>query len=91
MNLSIEQIAEELGAGTRWQIHDAKLSGSFIFKDFSEALSFVNKVSSAARAANHHPNIFIEYNRVTLTLWTHSENGITEKDIALAKEIDKYA
>lgn len=60
----------------------------FLFSNFTEAVSFVQKVSEKAEAQNHHPTILIEYNKVTLTLSTHDEGGVTEKDVALALLID---
>jgi 4a-hydroxytetrahydrobiopterin dehydratase len=57
-------------------------------KDFAEALAFVNAVGERAEAANHHPDVAIRWNTVTLRLSTHSEGGLTEKDFALAAEID---
>ena len=51
-------------------------------------MAFVNKVAQAAKAADHHPDIEINYNRVKLTLSTHSEGGLTDKDFALARSID---
>lgn len=69
-------------------IHGTKIQRMFEFKDFSEAMIFVNKVSGLAEAADHHPEILINYKKVTLTLWTHSAGGLTEKDYELAKKID---
>jgi 4a-hydroxytetrahydrobiopterin dehydratase len=60
-----------------------------ILADFTHAMRFVNDVASAAERSNHHPDILIQWNKVTLTLSTHSEGGITIKDFALAKKIDK--
>jgi len=57
-------------------------------KDFKEALAFVNAVGDRAEAANHHPDIDIRWNKVTLSLSTHSEGKLTEKDVTLAREIN---
>ena len=59
--------------------------------DFKRAMSFVNRVADAANAADHHPDITINYNRVTTTLSTHSEGGVTDKDIDMASKIDAAA
>jgi 4a-hydroxytetrahydrobiopterin dehydratase len=56
--------------------------------DFTEAMDFVNEVAGLAEAANHHPDIDIRWNKITLHLSTHSAGGITEKDLALADQID---
>jgi len=56
---------------------------------FVSALKFVNKVGRLAEAANHHPDITINYNKVTLLLTTHDAGGLTEKDFNLARQIDE--
>jgi 4a-hydroxytetrahydrobiopterin dehydratase len=65
----------------------AALIGEWKFEDFKEALAFVNKVGEAAEEVDHHPDISIKYNRVRLTLSTHSAGTVTEKDYALADVI----
>ena len=61
----------------------------FKFKDFAEAMSFVNRVAEVAEQRNHHPDILIHgWNKVRLTLSTHSEGGVTDNDHALARQID---
>jgi 4a-hydroxytetrahydrobiopterin dehydratase len=72
---------------TPWIREGAALIGEWKFEDFAEALAFVNKVGEAAEAADHHPDITIKWNRVRLTLSTHSAGTVTKKDFALAKEI----
>jgi 4a-hydroxytetrahydrobiopterin dehydratase len=67
--------------------------GNFIVKevelaDFKEALYFVNKIGELAEKHQHHPSLIIDYNHVRISLTTHSERGVSEKDFALAKEID---
>lgn len=64
------------------------LRREFKFKDFKEALDFVNKVGELAEEANHHPDIELSWGKVVINLITHSEGKITEKDYALAKKID---
>jgi 4a-hydroxytetrahydrobiopterin dehydratase len=60
----------------------------FKFPGFPQAIEFVNKVAKLAEQAQHHPTIIITYNRVTLTLTTHTEGGLTEKDFLLAGRIE---
>ncbi len=72
-----------------WDIVDKSLVRKLALPSFPDAVAFVVKVAFAAEAADHHPDILINYRRVTLTLWTHTEGGITEKDFALAKELNK--
>ncbi len=71
-----------------WQEENNSLSKEFKFADFRSALSFVNKVGELAEKANHHPDIELSWGRVKVSLTTHSKNRITNKDHALAKEID---
>lgn len=86
--LSQEQIAARLASVASWKILSGELTREFAFTDFRAALSFVNHVGELAEAANHHPDIDIRYNKVRLALITHSAGGLTEKDFALAEQID---
>ena len=70
---------------TGWAEVDGALEREFRFRDFAEALAFVNRVAEAAEAANHHPDVAIRWNRVTLRWWTHVRNAITERDVDLAR------
>lgn len=73
-------------------VEDKAIARIFVFQDFKEALEFVNKVGDLAERYNHHPDIhLVEYKKVRIVLTTHSAGGITEKDITLAKEIDKLS
>lgn len=73
-----------------WQTKLNKLSKKIEFRNFSEAIDFVNKVAKISDKANHHPKITIDYNKVELELFTHDKNDtVTEKDHNLAKQIDK--
>lgn len=63
---------------------------TYTFPTFLAAIRFVDYVAEVAEAADHHPNIDIRYNRVTLSLNTHSAGGITDKDFELAKTIDQH-
>jgi 4a-hydroxytetrahydrobiopterin dehydratase len=70
----------------------ASIARDLRFEDFAAAIAFVNRVADAAEAANHHPDIFVhDWNQVRLTLSTHSDGGVTEKDLALAAQIDELA
>jgi len=86
--LTPEQIKGALPAVKDWKKQSAELTRTFQFKDFAGAMDFVNKVARVAEEANHHPDIDIRWNKVTLALATHSEGGLTEKDFELAKRID---
>lgn len=66
-----------------------KIEKLFKFKDFKEAMLFVNKVAEIAEEQDHHPDIFIQWNIVILTLWTHAIKGLFENDFILAAKIDE--
>ena len=89
--LTPDQVATELGATPGWQVHDGQLTRTVTRKDFRDALLFVNAVGFFAERAEHHPDIFIAWNAVTLTLVTHSDGGLTEKDFALARQINELS
>lgn len=70
--------------------HPDKLVREFKFKDFKEAIKFVNKIAKIAEKLNHHPNIhIISYKFVTLEIWTHSLDGLHKIDFILAAKIDR--
>lgn len=71
-----------------WPVVDGALERTFTFADFVGSMAFVNRVAELAEEADHHPDIAISWNRVTLRLATHSAGAITEKDHALADRID---
>ncbi len=78
------------GTKTRWKKVNGKiLRRTFSFKDFAHAVRFVNRVAKLAEHYDHHPDFHIFYNKVVLELSTHSAGGLTEKDFALARKIDK--
>ena len=74
-----------------WSEVDDALERTFSFADFAEALAFVNRVGELAESENHHPDIRIDYSRVTLRWWTHTAGGITERDRELAARTDELA
>ncbi|WP_245602515.1 4a-hydroxytetrahydrobiopterin dehydratase [Solirubrobacter soli] len=72
-----------------WREEDESLIRDYEFKDFAAAMAFVNQVADAAEEANHHPDILVHgWNKVRLTLTTHSEGKLTENDRAMAARID---
>jgi 4a-hydroxytetrahydrobiopterin dehydratase len=74
-----------------WARHASAVERVFQFDDFVQAMKFVNKVADAAEAANHHPDILINYNKVTLTLVSHDSGGVTQRDIRMAGKISEVA
>lgn len=71
-----------------WKLNVNKIEREFVFKDFKEAIKFVNKVSELAEEEGHHPDIKIHWNKVMLDLWTHSMNGLSENDFIVAAKIN---
>ena len=74
---------------TNWKTVNNRLIKEFTFKDFNESLAFINKVGVESEKLNHHPKIVNVYNKVTIELWTHSNNSISELDYKLSDSIDK--
>ncbi|MFO7446892.1 MAG: 4a-hydroxytetrahydrobiopterin dehydratase [Ignavibacteriaceae bacterium] len=73
-----------------WDYSDKQIEKEYKLKDFVTALDFVNRIGKDAEAMNHHPDIFIHsYNKVKISISTHSEGGVTEKDFYLAKKIEE--
>jgi 4a-hydroxytetrahydrobiopterin dehydratase len=89
--LSQDEILAFTGGHPDWSWADDSISRTFQFGDFKEALGFVNRVGESAEEAGHHPDIDIRWNKVTLTLSTHSEGGLTQKDLDLANTVDTLA
>lgn len=89
--LNSEQLTTALAGVPAWQQQDASITRTFISKDFVAAMRLVNEVAQLAEAAQHHPDIDIRWNKVTFVLSTHSAGGLTEKDFALARQIDVAA
>ena len=83
------QVRAALATIPGWDVQGGtQLAKTYTFNDFVGAMAFVNRVAELAERAAHHPDILVRYRQVTLTLSTHSAGGITEKDVALAKQID---
>jgi 4a-hydroxytetrahydrobiopterin dehydratase len=86
--LNDEQIAAGL-SGSGWRREGDAIVRDWKLDDFAGAMAFVGRVAELAEAANHHPDILVHgWNKVRLTLSTHSEGGITDADLALAGRID---
>ena len=89
--LTADEARTRAAALPGWTLDGKEIHRKFTFRDFAEAVSFVVRVGFAAEAADHHPDILINYKRVTLTFSTHSEGGLTEKDFAGAEAATKVA
>ena len=86
--LNEEQIAAGLGRAAGWERAGDSITRTVKLGDFRDAMLYVGAVAHLAQAANHHPEIAIAWNTVTLTLSTHSAGGLTGADFALAEQIN---
>jgi 4a-hydroxytetrahydrobiopterin dehydratase len=86
--LSQSEISRNLNEVTGWSQKGVTIEKYYVFKDFKNAISFVNQVAEVAEKEDHHPDIGIYYNKIILTLWTHVVKGLTENDFILAAKID---
>ena len=84
---------EYLGAVPQWTVSaDGKqISRTFTFKDFVQAMKFVNTVAEVAEEQGHHPDIHIHWNKVELVLWTHAIGGLHENDFVMAAKLERLA
>lgn len=89
--LSDNEIQERLSDLSDWEREGDSIVKEYEFDDFVKAIEFVRAVAARAEELNHHPDIEIHYNQVKLTLSTHSEGGITEKDVEAAASFDQSA
>jgi 4a-hydroxytetrahydrobiopterin dehydratase len=82
------EIGERLGRLSGWERREDAIAKTFDCGDFAGSVRFVDRVVEPANAMNHHPDVEISWDKVTLTLSTHSEGGLTEADFELAAKID---
>ena len=87
--LSNEAIQQGLAKIPGWSYQGKELHKKFTFKSFLPGIEFVNRIAHAAEDAGHHPDITINYNVVGISLSTHSEGGVTQKDLDLAGKIEQ--
>lgn len=86
--LSDTEIQERLSSLDGWALDGNTIRKQFTLGGFPDAIAFVTRLAFDAEAADHHPDIFINYKRVTLSFSTHSEGGLTDKDFAGARKVD---
>ena len=85
-----EELRKLYGQLQGWtMVNEHHLEKEYRFPDFREALAYVNRLGEVAERQGHHPDIFLTWGRVKVTLWTHSVGGLSEKDFALAAEADR--
>lgn len=90
--LTGEQVQQHLAALPGWTLgDDGKIHRGYKRRDFKDALGFIVRIGLAAESMDHHPEIFNVYSTVNIALNTHDANGLTEKDFALAKQIEELA
>jgi 4a-hydroxytetrahydrobiopterin dehydratase len=89
--LSDDEISGRLERVEGWERDGDSLRKQFQFDDFQGSVDFVNRITPQAEEMNHHPDLAISWNKVTVTLSTHSQGGITESDFELAARIDPLA
>ncbi|MEH2207769.1 MAG: 4a-hydroxytetrahydrobiopterin dehydratase [Nostoc sp.] len=87
--LTEAEIQEQAKVLSDWTVKDSKLQITRTFKDFIEAIEFVNKLVEPAESAGHHPNIEISYNKVKITLTTDDAGGLTQPDFDVARVISQ--
>jgi 4a-hydroxytetrahydrobiopterin dehydratase len=87
--LSDEQVRQQLQNLNGWSQQGKAIVRQFEFADFKAAMDFVVKVAEAAEGANHHPDITINYNKVTLLLTSHDSGGVTDRDARMAGTINE--
>lgn len=87
--LSEEEISEALENLSIWGVEQDRLVTRIEFDDYKESVFFANTVFSIAEAHFHHPEVKVEYGAVSIDLWSHEAEGITQKDIEMAEEIEE--
>ncbi len=87
--LADNEIKERLKKLDGWELEGNSIKKEYKRKDFVDSVGFVSKIALLAERADHHPDLLVQYNKVNITLSTHSEGGVTEKDINLAGEIEQ--
>ena len=87
--LEDEKINELLKQVSGWSLKEGHLFKKFKFKNFAEAMRFLNSVAQIAEQEGHHPDFCVHYNKVETEIWTHAINGLSENDFILAAKIDE--
>ncbi len=86
---ALRRLTEDLGGG--WEVVDGqRLEKTYKFKNFRQALDFTVKVGELAENVNHHPDIYLAWGKVKLTIWTHKIGGLSESDFVLAAKADRF-
>ncbi len=91
MPLNQTEIDQKIQTLPQWQQQDQTITRTFKFKNFVQAIDFVDKLVKPAEAAQHHPDLEISYNKVKVSLTSHDAGGLTQKDFDMAQTISKLA
>ena len=89
--LTDAEIQQAIASLPGWQRQGKAIQRVFEFPDFKAAMQFVNKIADAAEQANHHPDIDIRYNKVTMALVSHDAGGVTQRDVKMARRINEIS
>ena len=89
--LTDAEIQQAIASLPGWQRQGKAIQRVFEFPDFKAAMQFVNKIADAAEQANHHPDIDIRYNKVTMALVSHDAGGVTQRDVKMARRINEVS
>lgn len=88
--MKADEVSDYLNKVSGWSsLEDKRIEKKFNFKDFIEAMKFVNKLADLAEEQGHHPDFCVHYNEVKVTLWTHKIDGLHENDFIMASKIDE--
>src|SRR3989344_206760 len=87
--LKEKEIAELIKQIKSWSLKNGHLFKKFKFKDFNEAMNFVDSLAQVAESEGHHPDFSVHYNKVEVEIWTHAIDGLSENDFILAAKIDE--
>lgn len=89
--LNSAQVSQQRKAIPDWTLEDQSIQRTFTFKNFIEAVAFVNRLVEPAEKLGHHPDLIVTYGKVVVTLTSHDAGGLTLDDFALAQQIDRLA
>jgi 4a-hydroxytetrahydrobiopterin dehydratase len=87
--LNPEEITAKLRTLPEWEKKGDAIAKQYTFKEFMDGIRFINRIAEIAEQMDHHPDMMVNYRRVTFTLSTHDQGGITEKDFKLAEAIER--
>jgi 4a-hydroxytetrahydrobiopterin dehydratase len=91
MKLSPSDVTAKLAALQGWRFEGDALKRQFVFASFADAIAFITRLAFEAESTDHHPDLFVNFRRVTVTWTTHTEDGVTDKDFAGAARTDAIA